>query len=70
MFVQPRVPPEEAGAAIAAESLKGIWTRVWTVDYQLVIIKPTMLVITKPTILPPRGVIWAMRFTDGCYLKP
>jgi ribulose 1,5-bisphosphate carboxylase large subunit-like protein len=63
VFVQPRVPPEEAGAAIGVESSTGTWTRVWTVDYQPVITKPTMPVITKPSILPARGVIWAMRFT-------
>jgi ribulose-bisphosphate carboxylase large chain len=27
---QPGVPPEEAGAAIAAESSTGTWTTVWT----------------------------------------
>ncbi|CAI9272095.1 unnamed protein product [Lactuca saligna] len=27
---QPRVPPEEAGAAVAAESSTGTWTTVWT----------------------------------------
>ncbi|KAG5610471.1 hypothetical protein H5410_021752 [Solanum commersonii] len=27
---QPGVPPEEAGAAVAAESSTGIWTTVWT----------------------------------------
>jgi ribulose-bisphosphate carboxylase large chain len=27
---QPGVPPEEAGAAVAAESSTGTWTTVWT----------------------------------------
>ncbi|XP_040938670.1 ribulose bisphosphate carboxylase large chain-like [Gossypium hirsutum] len=27
---QPEVPPEEAGAAVAAESSTGTWTTVWT----------------------------------------
>src|SRR3989304_8471989 len=27
---QPGVPPEEAGAAVAAESSTGTWTSVWT----------------------------------------
>ena len=27
---QPGVPPEEAGAAVAAESSTGTWTAVWT----------------------------------------
>jgi ribulose-bisphosphate carboxylase large chain len=27
---QPRVPPKEAGAAVAAESSNGTWTTVWT----------------------------------------
>nr|QYJ54858.1 ribulose-1,5-bisphosphate carboxylase/oxygenase large subunit [Diplandrorchis sinica] len=27
---QPRVPPEEAGAAVAAESSTGTWTTMWT----------------------------------------
>jgi len=30
VIAQPGVPPEEAGAAIAAESSTGIWTTVWT----------------------------------------
>ncbi|GFP85105.1 ribulose-1,5-bisphosphate carboxylase/oxygenase large subunit [Phtheirospermum japonicum] len=28
--LQPGVPPEEAGAAVAAESSTGTWTTVWT----------------------------------------
>jgi len=28
--VTPSVPPEEAGAAVAAESSTGTWTTVWT----------------------------------------
>jgi ribulose-bisphosphate carboxylase large chain len=30
MTPQPGVPPEEAGAAVAAESSTGTWTTVWT----------------------------------------
>ncbi|MDE5073567.1 MAG: ribulose-bisphosphate carboxylase large subunit, partial [Trichodesmium sp. St5_bin8] len=30
MSPQPGVPPEEAGAAVAAESSTGTWTTVWT----------------------------------------
>ena len=30
VIAQPGVPPEEAGAAIAAESSTGTWTTVWT----------------------------------------
>ena len=30
VITQPGVPPEEAGAAIAAESSTGTWTTVWT----------------------------------------
>ena len=30
MTPQPGVPPEECGAAVAAESSTGTWTTVWT----------------------------------------
>ena len=30
VIAQPGVPPEEAGATIAAESSTGTWTTVWT----------------------------------------
>ena len=32
VIAQPGVPPEEAGATIAAESSTGTWTTVWTDD--------------------------------------
>jgi hypothetical protein len=34
VIAQPGVPPEEAGAAIAAESSTGTWTTVWTHGYR------------------------------------
>ena len=30
VIAQPGVPPEEAGAAISAESSTGTWTTIWT----------------------------------------
>ena len=33
VIAQQGVPPEEAGAAIAAESSTGTWTTVWTAGY-------------------------------------
>jgi hypothetical protein len=33
---QPGVPPEEAGAAVAAESSTGTWTTVWFVSLKCV----------------------------------
>ncbi|PPR87696.1 hypothetical protein GOBAR_AA32994 [Gossypium barbadense] len=32
---QPGVPPEEAGAAVAAESSSGTWTTVWTDELEI-----------------------------------
>ncbi|KAL2248116.1 UNVERIFIED_CONTAM: Ribulose bisphosphate carboxylase large chain [Sesamum indicum] len=56
---QPGVPPEEAGAAVAAESSTGTWTTVWTDGLtsldrykgRCYNIEPEMYLDSKPCVL-------------------
>ncbi|OIW20528.1 hypothetical protein TanjilG_14057 [Lupinus angustifolius] len=47
---QPEVPPEEAGATVAAESSTGTWTTVWTDGFTVLIATKDDAIASSPLL--------------------